>query len=384
MQSNASQVARRHDAGRVAITTSGGAAGVAVTWRMRGALFVTAIVKGTFHLVPDAVMTPFGPEPIAQDEQDDGSGMGLYSASDLAPYLRYTDVELTGHAHPLPGAREIEACLEVIRDGRRLLHKSVRLRVPEGAGVTPPVRVVGMAPLSKSWPVRRRLLGDLDPRALDAPILEIPDRFDWLYFQTAPLDQRIGSLQGNEWIAFTGMTPRRAWFRTRLPGVRAGAKLYGPTQRQGVPIRLAADTLHIDVDRQICTVLWRGWFPVGEERDLATIHLTLGLEPPGQATAPPAAGAEAGSHGLPPCIGEVAPARPIRVVPPQLSRPPFEATGPGAYAKTLIGDAAQRSGRQAAIAGGPRDPALPRTVLLQTAEAPRVCSKTLNMADRHR
>jgi hypothetical protein len=210
------------------------------------------------------------------------------------------------------------------------------------------VRIVGMAPLSKSWPVRRKLLGLLDPRALEGPIVEIPDAFDWSYFQSAPNDQRIGPLRGDEWIAYKGMHRGSTWFWTRLPGVQAGARVYGPvgSPTRGLPIRLWADTLHIDVDQQSCSVLWRGWFPVAGERDLEAIRVVLGLDVPAHPDvwmAPLGADADGEFHSGGEQFGDAAePAWPTWLpprrssVPPPLPDAPFDALGPEAYANTVL------------------------------------------------
>jgi len=269
----------------VAIHSLGDAATATVVWRRRGQLYVTVVIKGSFALIPEGDMMPVLPEPIANREQDDGSGMGLYTAGDLAPYLVRTDVMLTGHAHPPAGATRVVARLEVIRHGVPLLDKSVEIAVPEGAAAEPcGVRVVGMGPLSKEWPIRRKLLGGLNPGALEGPIVDIPESFDWSYFQAAPVDQRISALHGDEWLAFSGMHPAHPWYRTRLPGVHARAKLYelDPRLRSGWSIPLVADTLHLDVDRQLCTVSWRGCFVASSERELSAMRIVAGIELPGR------------------------------------------------------------------------------------------------------
>ena len=296
----------------VAITSIGGAAVATVVWRRLAQLHVTVVVKGSFGFVPDGVMTPIEPEPIARDEQPDAAGVGLAAAGDLAPYLGHTDVWLTGHApvparsprdhDRLPGSPtgapseppSVTVRLGVFRDSVALLDKSLELSAPEVSGLSgrehgPPahprrIPIAGMGPLSRAWPIRSRLLGALDPRRLEGAIVEIPDLFDWSYFQVAPLDQRIESLHGDEWVVLKGMHPERDSLATRLPGAVGAARLYGQAQglRRGRPLRLSADTLRIDADRQICSLTWRAQFPVSGEDALAGMHLVAGVELPGR------------------------------------------------------------------------------------------------------
>ena len=296
----------------VAITSIGGAAVATVVWRRLAQLHVTVVVKGSFGFVPDGVMTPIEPEPIARDEQPDAAGVGLAAAGDLAPYLGHTDVWLTGHA-PVPARSprdhdrrpgsptsapseppSVTVRLGVFRESVALLDKSLELSAPEVSGLSARehgapalprrIPIAGMGPLSKGWPIRSRLLGALDPRRLEGTIVEIPDPFDWSYFQVAPLDQRIELLHGDEWVVLKGMHPERDSLATRLPGAVGAARLYGQAQglRRGRPLRLSADTLRIDVDRQICSLTWRAQFPVSGEDALAGMHLVAGVELPGR------------------------------------------------------------------------------------------------------
>jgi len=67
-----------------------------------------------------------------------------------------------------------------------------------------PKRPAGFGPLAPTWPARRKLLGALR-RALDNA--EIPPGFDSSYFQSAPADQRVDFLRGDERILLEGLHP---------------------------------------------------------------------------------------------------------------------------------------------------------------------------------
>ncbi len=226
-------------------------------------------------------MRPTAPEAIAVDEEEAEDGVGLRRAGDLAPHLGHADVILTGRAALPPGSEGVTVRLTVTRDRRLLLEKELDFDRPE-----PPadrLSLGGMGPLSRHWPARTRLLGDLDPAALAGPVLAIPDAFDWSYFQAAPLDQRIELLHGDEWMGLGGVDPASPWTEARLPGALGVARLYSTAAslRQGRAVPLAADTLHVDVDQRCCSVVWRGSFPVSGEDAFPSLHVVAGLEMPG-------------------------------------------------------------------------------------------------------
>jgi hypothetical protein len=264
----------------VAITALGGASAATVAWRKGPQLFVTAIVKGRFTFVPGGSMASIAPEPIFVEEQEGKPGPGLSAADDLAPYLGHTDVSLTGHA-PFPRSPTtptVRVRLAILGKSTSLLDKSLDLEVPRG--VPPrPIPIVGMGPISKQWPIRRRLLGAVDPRRLEGPILEIPASFDWRYFQASPSDQQIGPLRGDEWILLEGVHPTLEQLTTQLPGARAEARLHGQAPgHESIP--LALDALRIDVERRRCSITWRGHFPV--RGDLSSLQIDAGMELPGR------------------------------------------------------------------------------------------------------
>jgi hypothetical protein len=301
----------RHENWPVAVTAIEGASAATVAWRARGQLYVSVVVKGTFVIVPGGAMTIAAPDPIAADEQDGEGGIGLRTAGDLAPYLRQVDVYLTGKAYPpadaapavTPSApahalpRSISVRLAVARQGAPLpiIDKSLDLdisiedaaeawRGPTREHGGRPVRIAGMGPLSKHWPIRSRLLGAVDPRKLEGPIIEIPEVFDWAYFQGAPLDQRIDMLHGSDRIILEGMHPKLARIEAAMPNAQGAARLFGhaPGLRTGRQVALVADTLRIDADRLRCSILWRGRFPVASEKELTSMHIVAGVELNGQ------------------------------------------------------------------------------------------------------
>ncbi|WP_437661587.1 DUF2169 domain-containing protein [Sorangium sp. So ce1182] len=271
----------------VAITPLGPSSAATVTWLLRGQLHVTVVVKATFALVPEGRMSLVKPEPIALDEQPDPSGRALRTAGDLAPYLGQCDVVVTGHAELPPGfsSPEVVVRLAVVQGGQVCIDKQALLDGSARVGVARShVRIDGMGPLGRASPQRSRLLGGGDARRLAGLRLDIPEELDGSYFQAAPVDQRLRTLRGDEWIVLGGMVAQRPKLRTQLPEARGAARLYRghrAAPRAGEPISLRADTVHVDVDRRCCSVVWRGHAPV-DEAELASLRVLAGVETPAQ------------------------------------------------------------------------------------------------------
>ncbi|XXX81332.1 DUF2169 domain-containing protein [Sorangium sp. So ce134] len=294
-----------------------GTAAAGVAWRARGRLNLTVIAKATFAFVDGAKMIPVEPQGIidADIHHHNNPGRSVRLTSDLAPYLARIDVFFTGHAYAPPGPPQVpfSVRLALVAGERPILDKALSIEPggPEkaiplvyerafgGIGIAdnpfgtnrPTVvdparrdRPAGFAPLGSVWPSRGRLLGRTTRQALQGPILEIPDGFDWSYFQAAPPDQRVEALIGDEWLVLAGLHPKLAVLRTRLPGARALARVHGLSAfgvREGQPLDLMLDTLHIDGDRQSCSLVWRRSFPLAGEAALAAVRAVVGVEVPG-------------------------------------------------------------------------------------------------------
>jgi hypothetical protein len=310
------------------VTPLPGSAVGAVAWRSKGQLYITVIAKATFAFAPDAPMPRTEPQELLCAEVHHGNnpGRSIQLTSDLAPYLSRAEVLFTGSAqaptespvYSLPVRLAIFAEQRPLLDKRLLAQDPAGFRrmpivyertwcgvdetenplgVPVGAGqpsFTDPARPehpAGFGPIGRSWPTRKRLLGVTPRAALDGPIAEIPDGFDWAYYQAAPLDQRIDSLRGDEWIILEGLHPSRTRLRTRLPGARARARVHGLEAfgvSEGAALELSADTLRLDGDAQRCTVVWRRSFAVAGEAALAAVRLVAGVEIAGEAQVWPA------------------------------------------------------------------------------------------------
>ncbi|WP_438016978.1 DUF2169 domain-containing protein [Sorangium sp. So ce315] len=328
------------------VTPLSGAAATSVAWRRRGQLHITVIVKASFAFAADAEMSRVEPQTIVPGEVHHGNhpGRSVRLTSDLAPHLERADVLFTGHAHaPPPGApvHSLPVRLAISDEGGVLLDKQLLVQDragfqrmplvyeralrgeddqenflgvpttgdpsdPEANILDPlqPGRAAGFGPIARAWPARRRLLGATPRKALDAAIAEIPDAFDWSYYQAAPPDQRVRYLRGGEWIELHGLHPTLPRLRMRLPEARGRARIHGLSAfgvSEGQPLDLNADTLRIDGDEQRCTVVFRGSFPVPDEAALAAASIVAGVEIAGEPLdwpeAPPARGAAAREPG---------------------------------------------------------------------------------------
>ena len=308
--------------GQVQVRAVGASAADTVVWRMRGELRVSVIVKATFAFQPDAPMRVIAPEDIVRAEvhQANNPTRSVRLTSDLAPFLPAADVILTGHACAPEDetALGMSVRLAVYRESA-LLDKSINVLCateddcevpfetmplvyelayggigftdnPYGVGVasepgkTPnlvdpsdPQKVACFAPVARGWPNRKRLLGKTDRRALEGPVCEIPDGFNFAYFQAAPRDQQIAYLQGNEWIVLEGMHAKHTQITSALPSAMGRARVFGLGEG-GRALALTADTLRIDADSLTCSVVWRGSFPVREPEMLSRLVIPAGVD----------------------------------------------------------------------------------------------------------
>jgi hypothetical protein len=303
-----------------AITALPGSAASAVVWRHRGQLQVTVIAKATFAFVPDADMLSVEPERMVRVEVHHGKSpaRSVRLTSDLAPYLARAEVLFTGHACAPPGApaQALPVRLGVFDGERARLDKTLTVQDPAGFQSLPmtyerafgglgflenpfgtgadagspapnildprePRRPAGFAPFGRAFPARKRLLGATSRAELDREIAEIPDDFDWGYYQAAPPDQRVDALSGGEWIVLEGLHSALPRLRTRLPGAQGLARVYGLGGfgvADGQMLELVADTLRIDGDAKRCTVVWRRSFPVHAVEALAGLRIVAGVQ----------------------------------------------------------------------------------------------------------
>lgn len=226
-------------------------------WRQKQQLFATIAVKSTFTLVPGARMTLRAPLPIEPTERAATQAGGI-EPGDLAPCLVQPEIWVRGHAWypPAEGAPSVRVRLVMARDANPIVRKSVEIPIEPGA----PPFVHALAPLSRTWPVRSRLLGNFPVELLDRSPLELPDAFDWNYFQAALPDQRFGPLRGDEWIRLEGIHPSIYRFDTRLPSAWCAAALFGPIEpfRVGAFVQMGLDSIQIDADHGFCALVFRG------------------------------------------------------------------------------------------------------------------------------
>ncbi len=296
-------------------------------WRMESRTHLTIALKARFAFRHDSMMVVTSPVPLATRDVhiDDDPTRSLIEASDMVPYRERADVWLTGRAYA-PAGRPVAVSvvrLAIYRHGQALLDKALHVYGerkasdvepkpfeslpityelayggvgfddnPVGVGaderaIAPSIvhpedaeRVGGFGPISRYWKLRRGQLSTRTRRRLEGDIPDVPPSFDWSYFQAAPVDQRLSYLSGDEWLVLDGMHPTMLRVQTRLPKVRAVARVMPlePTTAGGDAIAMVGDTLAIDAEAQTCTVTWRGTVTLAHEGALEQLLVAGGVE----------------------------------------------------------------------------------------------------------
>jgi hypothetical protein len=301
-----------------------------IQWQPRpGVFMLTVVCKATLVLLPGTSVLAGDQDPPNEtdDHWNDDEGRSLYAASDLVPFKRGADVFLVGHAYaprkePVASltARltvgELDKAIEVHADRAWTPHGELRegalfTKMPlryERAGGGPetsnPVGVradvpgqlaipnlqprgfqlirpgdavppIGFGPIALGWPGRadrpRRDAGGWDPRKWTEQAL--PMDIEAGLFNAAPIDQQVRQIRSDATIVLENLHVDHPRLVTCLPGMAPRAVI----ERPGAPpeeVRLRCDTLCIDTDRRVVTLVWRGLVALERANEPGRVTIT--------------------------------------------------------------------------------------------------------------
>ncbi|HTN91860.1 MAG TPA: DUF2169 domain-containing protein, partial [Sorangium sp.] len=309
-----------------ATATAARAAIDSIPWRHEGKLRLTVVVKASFSIDASPMRPAETVEPIRAKDvlHRRGPTAHAIATSDRVPYRQYVDVTALGHACA-PGGRpvaEMTARFALVQRGAPGFDKAVRVvgrRVrpgmppdpfarlpityeraagglgapdnPAGCGedddelpnvldLVDPRRPAGFGPIAASWPSRSKRLAASARAGLDAAVMEVPSGVDWTYFQGAPRDQWVSSLQPGAVVVIEGFHPERPRIQSALPDARVDGAVYGLDDADpDAPKRLVfhADGLHVDADRLLCTITWRAHVDLRELAQRERLMVVAGV-----------------------------------------------------------------------------------------------------------
>lgn len=118
----------------------------------------------------------------------------------------------------------------------------------------------GFGPLRDNWADKTELKGTYSDAWLKTHYPYFPEDFDWGYFNVAPKDQQVPYLQGDEALYFENLRPELPQMRSQLPAIRPRLFLNGEVDDKAFfqEVTLRLDTLHIDMEAQQVSLIWRG------------------------------------------------------------------------------------------------------------------------------
>ncbi len=308
-------------------------------WRPEtGPAVLTVVCKATYELKPGIALLAEAQDEVNERDlhSENNPKLGLYSASDLAPYKRRADVTVVGKAFSLPGelAHSVIARVKVGSVDKRVEVHADRYLTPsgqlkadrffskmpigyeraaggkatvnpvgrslsgpldtEGRRPLPNVQVpgepvgghgaqptpVGLGPIPASWPSRRQLLGGRDApwEGRDWSAKPIPADWSWAYFNVAPPDQQLDEIRADERIRLEHLHPDEPALDTRLPGLRPC--VFVERSKGAQQVALKGDTLWIDTNRLVQTVTWRGQLSLEDPSE--QVRVIVALAQPGQ------------------------------------------------------------------------------------------------------
>jgi len=297
----------------------------ALVWRAGRELQLTVMAKARLGLEAERTMRVLEPTPLVESDRHHGDDAtrSLAVAAEVVPFRPQVDVTLTGHA-AAPRAQPAQAVavrFALLRSGTAILDKVIhaygdrvdaaavpspfdrlplvyeralggpghdpnpvgtglngRSRPPNLVEPSRPGAVAGFGPISRYWRARRQFVSSEQRRDLERLVPSVGSALDWSYFQAAPLDQQLERLDGDEWVVLDGVHPEWARIQSRLPALRAFARLVPTTGGPGVLVAMVVDGLAIDADTLEATMTFRGVVRLGGAAELARLRGIAGFE----------------------------------------------------------------------------------------------------------
>ena len=197
---------------------------------------LTAIVKGTFSLMPgDAAKAAAEQQPLSSDLYAEKDGEEILSyEDDFAPFKSCADILLVGHV-----ARG-EPATGTCRVGER--------------GAT----LANFGPVSRSAGPRAELAGVEAGDWFSYHWPRLAEDCPWDYFNAAPPEMRAeGYLEGGEAVVLENLHPRHESFRARLPGLKVRC-FFKPEGGSAAEVPMNLDTAWIDASSDTLVLIWRG------------------------------------------------------------------------------------------------------------------------------
>ena len=126
---------------------------------------------------------------------------------------------------------------------------------PKGA-----YRPMGFGPIGRAWQPRPKFAGTYDQNWIDNVFPFLPADFDERYYQSAPLDQQIDYLRGDEEVMLLNLTPQ-GQTAFRLPRREVPVTFYLKNYEEK-EVDAVGDTLIIQPDLGRFMILWRAALPL--------------------------------------------------------------------------------------------------------------------------
>jgi hypothetical protein len=288
-----------------------------VLWQPRaGKWTLTFVCKATYRLAPTESELASEQEPPNEDDNfwDDDATRSLYAPSDLVPFKARADVILVGNAFAprRDPVRSLIAQLIVgqmtksiecfcdrmwtldgqLREGPKFTKLPLRYeRAGGGPDTTNPVGMrpdaadaygmlylpnlqqpadpvpkrgdvvepIGFGPIAPAWPSRVQRLGRHAATWFEGAwnSRPLPEDLDPSFFNCAPLDQQVDAIRTGERLILENLHPEHPRLVTNLPAATPRAVLERPGAAPEA-VKLMCDTLWIDTDRSLCTLVYRG------------------------------------------------------------------------------------------------------------------------------